>query len=206
MLFHASSRQRPTNVLDFSPSDCLKQQNSFDKQRPTIAMRQVILPDEELARLRAELKQSKSSSVYRRATALLAANRGSTISSIASLLGVTRQTVYNWMAAYSGDKRSTNLNDAPRSGRPSLLTEEIDALMVAALASSPETFGYSSSRWSAAILRAHISSQMPHDVSDETLRRRLRRIGYAWKDGRYVRRPEPATTASVPSCHEARQA
>jgi len=154
-----------------------------------------MLSDEQVVRLRTELKHSKSSNVYRRATALLAANQGATVISIASLLGVTRQTVYNWLGTYSEDKKKVDLSDAPRSGRPTVLTEEIDASIVSALASSPEVFGYPSNRWSAAILRTHVGALLPRAVSEETLRRRLRRIGYSWKRGRYERQAEAGATA-----------
>src|SRR5271155_5795172 len=100
-------------------------------------MNQLNLSIEHSARLRAELKHCKSSNVYRRATALLAVNQGTGISNIASLLGVTRQTIYNWISAYSEDNKKTNLSDAPRSGRPRLLTQEVDASIVHALAFSP---------------------------------------------------------------------
>jgi transposase len=164
-------------------------------------MRAFVLSEEQAVRLRVELKQSHRSKVYRRAAGLLAASQGTAVSSIASLLGVTRQTVYNWIASYSEDK---NLNDAPRSGRPSLMTEEIDASIVNALATTPETFGYSSSRWSASILRTHVGSLLPHEISDETLRRRLRRIGYSWKGGRYVLQAAANMTTEFDSCPQER--
>ena len=160
-----------------------------------MTIRTFILSEEQSAGLRRQLKQSQSSSVYRRATALLAVNQGTSVSNIASLLGVTRQTVYNWIAAYSGNAPDSDLHDAPRSGRPTLFTEAIDARIVHALAFSPENFGYRSNRWSAATLRSHVGSLLSCEVSDETFRRRLRRIGYSWKDGRYVRQAEPGMKA-----------
>jgi transposase len=159
-------------------------------------MQPVILSHEQVNRFRTELKRSRNSSVYKRATALLAANQGVTVSDIASLLGVTRQTVYNWIDAYSGNQRSANLNDAPRSGRPRLLTEAVDASIVTALESSPADFGYSSDRWNASTLRTHVSPLLSQEISNETLRRRLHRIGYSWKRGRYVRQPETAAAAA----------
>ena len=170
-----------------------------------MTIRTFILSEEQSAGLRRQLKQSQSSSVYRRATALLAVNQGTAVSNVASLLGVTRQTVYNWMAAYSGNKTDKNLHDAPRSGRPRLLTEAIDARIVHALAFSPENFGYRSNRWSAATLRSHVGSLLPCEVSDETFRRRLRHIGYTWKDGHYVRQAEANMTAEFQSGNNERQ-
>jgi transposase len=160
-------------------------------------MHNVNLHKDQINRLRAELRHSRSSNVYRRATALLAANQGTSAAKIAALLGVTRQTVYNWITSYVAHGAQVDLRDAPRSGRPSLLNKEIDAFIVGALAFSPDVFGYTARRWSAAVLRTHVGSMLPHEVSEETLRRRLRRIGYFWVDGRYVRKEESMAINTV---------
>ena len=95
-------------------------------------MPQLSLSEKQTEKLRAEMTRGKSGNVYRRAAALLAAHQGFPISDIASLLGVTRQTVYNWIETYSPEGRRPDLNDAPRSGRPSLWTKEIDDFVVKA--------------------------------------------------------------------------
>jgi transposase len=150
-------------------------------------MPQLTLSEKQAEKLRAEMTRGKSSNVYRRAAALLAAHQGFPISNIASLLGVTRQTIYNWIATYSPEGNRLDLNDAPRSGRPSFWTKEIDDLMIHALASSPPSLGCPASQWNAATLRRHLEMALGRAVCDETLRRRLRRLGYYWRNGRYAK-------------------
>jgi transposase len=150
-------------------------------------MPQITLSEKQAEKLRAEMTRGKSSNVYRRAAALLAAHQGFSISNIASLLGVTRQTIYNWIDTYSSEGKRPDLNDAPRSGRPSLWTKETDDLIIHALASSPRSLGCPASQWSTATLRRHLEMALGRAVCDETLRRRLRRLGYHWQNGRYVR-------------------
>jgi len=145
------------------------------------------LSERQAEKLRAEMTRGKSSHVYRRAAALLAAHQGFSVSNIASLLGVTRQTVYNWIETYSPEGKRQNLNDAPRSGRPSLWTKENDELVTRALASSPQSLGCAAGQWNAATLRRHLELALGRAVCDETLRRRLRRLGYRWQNGQYVR-------------------
>jgi len=161
-------------------------------------MPQFTLSEGQAEKLRAEMTRVKSSQVYRRAAALLAAHQGFSISNIASLLGVTRQTVYNWIETYSPEGKRLDLSDAPRSGRPSLWTKEIDELVMRALASSPQSLGCPASQWNAATLRHHLELALGRAVCDETLRRRLRRLGYHWQNGRYVRRNDSSLNQPMP--------
>jgi transposase len=54
-------------------------------------------------------------------------------------------------------------------------------------------------RWTAPLLRERLASRSGRRFSGETVRRRLRRLGYIWKRGRYVRRPEPSMATPEPA-------
>jgi transposase len=163
------------------------------------------LSAEQQNRLRCELKQPTNAQVYRRAAALLALHQGRSPGDVASLLGVTRQTVYNWLSSRGRANQALNLKDAPRAGRPSVWTGKLDLLLKEALQASPSQFGYVASHWSAPLLREHLVVSHSSEVSPETVRRRLRRLGYNWTDGRYVRQlnPESDLDQSVLSDREA---
>jgi transposase len=139
------------------------------------------------ARMRAELTGGKSPKVYRRAAALLAVHQGWPVTSIAQLLGVARQSVYNWIAVYGTADEEIDLTDAPRSGRPALWTEDLDNVLMDAVDHSPSSFGFSVEQWTAGILRDYLAACRQKNFSAETIRRRLRQLGYLWKGARYIR-------------------
>jgi transposase len=146
-----------------------------------------ILSLEQQKRLRCELRQPTNAHVYRRAAALLALHEGRLAREVSALLGVTRQTIYNWMSCRGEGEQDLNLEDAPRTGRPSLWNGELDLLLEQTLQRSPRQLGYVATEWTAPLLRKQFSLLQRPDVSGETIRRRLRRLGYNWTEGRYTR-------------------
>jgi transposase len=136
--------------------------------------------------VRIELANTGDVRVYRRATALLALHEGLSPSQVANLLGVSRQTVYNWISVYARAGGGLKLVDSPRSGRPSLWTGEMQSFLQKTIIQSPGQFGYVAAHWTAKTLQAHLASVRQTRISKEALRRYLRILGYAWKDGRYV--------------------
>jgi transposase len=166
-------------------------------------MKSLPLTPEQQARLQAELRDSDNVQVYRRAAALLAIHQGRAVAQVAALLGVTRQTVYNWLSTYTPANGDLNLADAPRSGRPSLWTDAMDRLLEETLATSPREAGYTTLNWTAGLLAERLVLCGSPKVSGETLRRRLRRLGYVWKQGRFARPDEayqlPAATEALPA-------
>ena len=72
-------------------------------------------------RLRRQLVETRELRLYRRTLAILEADRGRSVAAIAQMLGVSRQTVHNWLAAFAQTPPPASLADAPRSGRPRLV-------------------------------------------------------------------------------------
>jgi transposase len=134
------------------------------------------------------MKRNANVQVYRRAAALLAIDEGRPVSQVATLLGVTRQSIYNWVTTYGHDGDVSDLSDAPRAGRPSLWEESWDVFINEVLPQPPANFGYGAPHWTAALLKQCLAARQSREVSEETLRRQLRRLGYVWKRGRYVAR------------------
>lgn len=86
--------------------------------------------------------------LFKRATAILALNRGETLEAVATLVNVTNDTVRAWRRRYQADGL-VGLRDKPRSGRP----VEIDGLQraqITALACSDAPPGHS--RWTLRLL------------------------------------------------------
>jgi putative transposase len=87
--------------------------------------------------------------VYKRATGLLALDRGETLAAVAALLGVTNETVANWRDQYKAAGLAF-LQDKPRSGRP-VQIDSGQRAQITALASSEAPAGHG--QWSLRLLR-----------------------------------------------------
>jgi transposase len=90
------------------------------------------LSDTEREALQNALKRERDALVVKRAQALLWLSQGEAAIAVAQRVGVTRQTIYNWVrtfqaraAAALGDR----LRDSARSGRPPTKREAVKALI-----------------------------------------------------------------------------
>jgi transposase len=142
-------------------------------------------------RLKRQLKDTPDARVYRRTLAVLEYSRGQPVARIAQTLGVTRQSVYNWIGTYAQAHDLEALSDADRSGRPSLWTEGLRVLLQALFAQAPDQRGYFAVNWTVPLLQEEIEHGTGQSLSDDTIRRELDRLGYVWKRGRYVLDPDP---------------
>ena len=88
-------------------------------------------------RLRRQLAQTRDARLYRKTLAVLEFDHGRSAADIARMLGVTRQTVYDWVEAYTQDHDPASLQDQPGRGRYLLLDEDQAHLLEALLASPP---------------------------------------------------------------------
>lgn len=86
--------------------------------------------------------------LFKRATALLALNRGATLEAAAEQVSVTNDTVREWRKRYQA-QGIAGLQDQPRCGRPIEISGQQRA-QITALACSEAPAGYS--RWSLRLL------------------------------------------------------
>jgi transposase len=142
-------------------------------------------------RLQRQLKETSDVHAYRRTLAILEFSHGRPVSAIARMLGVSRQSVHNWLADYARGRDPVALYDRPRSGRPSLWTEEARTLLVALLGYSPQQLGYFAVNWTVPLLQDQLQRRLGLSVADDTIRRELRRQDYVWKRPRYALDPDP---------------
>src|SRR5438105_5434144 len=141
--------------------------------------------------LERQLHSTPDARVYRRALAVLEVAPGRPVAAVARSLGVTRQAVHTWLAAYARDLDPLDLADAPRAGRPPLWTPALGDVLRAAPATPPDRFGYRATDWTVPLLREHLAGRAGVRPSGTALRRWLRALGYAWKRYRYVLPPDP---------------
>lgn len=142
-------------------------------------------------RLRQQLKDTSDARTYRRTLAVLELDRGRSAADIAAMLGVTRQSVHNWAAAFVRQPDPSTLRDADRSGRPPLLAEQTEGPLSALMGRSPQDLGYPHTDWTVPLFQQELEKDLGLRPSDETVRRGLRRLGYVWKRPRYVLDPDP---------------
>lgn len=141
--------------------------------------------------LQAALKTPPTAGYYRRAVALLALDEGLSVGEVAELLGVSRQSVYNWSQAFAQSPRPETLCDDFGGGRPTLWSEQAQALLSECLRRRPEELGYTGVNWTVPLLRACLHDRIGLRLSEDTIRRRLQGLGYVWKRFRYLLPPDP---------------
>ena len=149
-------------------------------------------------RLQRQLKRAQDARVYRRTLAILDYDRGEPISRIARRLEVTRQSVYNWIAAYAEAAQPEGLVDDDRSGRPTVWSEGVRAVFRALLGQTPDRLGYFAVNWTVPLFQDALAGYMGRRPSEDTVRRELDRLGYAWKRSRYVLDPDPQREKKTP--------
>ncbi|HZU35510.1 MAG TPA: helix-turn-helix domain-containing protein [Gemmataceae bacterium] len=142
-------------------------------------------------RLRTQLRRATDAAYYRRLLAILELDRGQTVTEIADLLQVTRQSVYNWARSFAACPDPAVLRDHYGIGRPSVWTEQLQTLLLTSLAQRPDALGYVGVNWTVPLLQEHLFGQGGRWLSDDTIRRELNRLGYVWKRFRYVLPPDP---------------
>ena len=154
-------------------------------------MDQLKLTTQQRQALERQLHQAQNARSYRRTLAVLEYSRGRPVAQIAQMLSVTRQSVYNWIDAYARQRQPSALLDEARSGRPRLLTEPLQAQLLALLDTTPDRLGYFARTWSVPLLAAQMQAATGIVFSDETIRRVLHQQRFVWKRPRYVLAPDP---------------
>lgn len=142
-------------------------------------------------RLERQLQQTRDARVYRRTLAILEFVRGRPVAQIARTLEVDRRSVYRWVDAYCESLDPLALEDDARSGRPCRWSEECSEWLGGFLTKSPRELGYIEANWTIPLLQECLELCSGKRFSDDTLRRRLRQLGYVWKRTRYVLAPDP---------------
>jgi transposase len=145
----------------------------------------------ERRQLREKLAQCRDARLYRRVFALLEVDAGRSVAQVARGLGVTRQSLHNWLRAYRELPRWESLYDGPRSGRPSVLDERLREELRVLMDQSPRELGYLANTWTVPLLREHLRDVHGKECAARTVRRELHALGYTWKRPRYTLAPDP---------------
>jgi transposase len=162
-------------------------------------MRKLKLTASQRRKIRTRLRQTHDVRLYRRLLAVLEFDRGTSVSAIAELLGVSCQSVYNWLTRFQQTGDACELSDAPRPGRPSRTGEVMEALLRTLMLLPPEWFGYYATHWTVPLLMNQLLRSTGKQYSSDAIRRRLHELGYVWKRPRYVLAPDPQREKKTPN-------
>src|SRR5438552_9924605 len=142
-------------------------------------------------RLRRQLTETADARLFRRIVAVVEFDYGRSAADLARMLGVTRQSVYNWIETYTQDHDPAALQDDPGRGRHPALDEDEQHLLEALLAVSPQQLGYPHVSWTMPLLQDVLEIATERRLSDDTLRRALHRLDFGWKRPRHDLDPDP---------------
>jgi len=139
--------------------------------------------------LEKQIRETKDVKVLKRSQALLWLVEGISVQEISQKLGISRQTIYDWVSLYQHRRNQSfkdRLSDRPKPGRSPkkarLILRELDALLHA----SPKHYGYPHAEWTASLLGSVLQREHGIAISAKTIRRCLHQSHYVWKRPRYA--------------------
>ena len=140
-----------------------------------------------------QLRSERDARMYRRILAILELDRGQSATEIAQMLGVDRGSIYDWVDRYrSGKMPMHGIAPADGRGRPSLWEDDdAERILQATLEHPPEDLGYAAMGWTVPLLRRHVATYAGKEISETSLRRHLKNLGWTWKRPRYVLKADP---------------
>jgi len=144
-------------------------------------------------RLRRAMRQASDARAFRRIQAVLLVAEGWPVEQVARVTAASARSVYQWVNWYLREHQVEILFDLPRPGRPAVAAAITDSVIKRELGRDPLRLGYNALDWTAPLLAAHLSRRYACEISADTLRRRMRRMGLRWK------RPRHAFTGKDPN-------
>lgn len=135
-------------------------------------------------RLRLAWHQGKLPLVKQLSALLLLADRLS-ISIIASRLGVSTTTIYDWRDAFL-ERRWASLVRGKSTGRPTKLTPSQRQQLKELVRTGPEAAGYATGCWNAALIQDLIQREFGKSYSVGYLSTLLKNLGFSYQKARFV--------------------
>jgi transposase len=148
-------------------------------------------------RLRRTRDTTDDADILRRNLALLQLDQGRSVATIATELGVTRQSVYNWLHRYLRAPTPRALREARGHGHVSAWDDDLLAVLRSALERPPGDWGYRDREWTVGLLQQHLARWDGRSWSQRTVRRQVHHLGYVWKRPRYVLQPDPQRARKI---------
>src|SRR3954447_6414706 len=103
-------------------------------------------------RLRRVSDRTDDAIILRRTLTLLQLDQGLSVATIAAELGVTRQSVYNWLDRYLLARTPRALGDARGRGHVTAWDDDLLAVLRSAMERPPGDWGHRASGWTVGLL------------------------------------------------------
>ena len=98
---------------------------------------------------------------------------------MADLLSISKGKVQYWFVRWQ-EKGLAGLSDLPKSGRPRGTDEKYLQKLEVAISKNPRELGYAFSVWTLPKLQKYMKEQTGIMIHENTLRSRLKELGYAY--------------------------
>lgn len=145
-----------------------------------------LLRDDDAKRLRLFLKRLTDKRTFVCVFSLCLLAEGWSVTTVTQHLMVNRREVYRWLHRYLHDRDPSSLRDRPRRGRPHVARKLTPKRILTALDKDPRKQGFAHNAWTVATLTQYLNTRHGTQVSEATLRRRMRDIGLRYKLPKYV--------------------
>lgn len=151
----------------------------------------LVLTDGERAGLVDAAGRERRVGQWRRYQAILLVAEGETPQEAAASVGCSRASVYGWLAAWRGGGLA-GLAEAPHPPPIQAHAAPLARLLSGLLADDPQRHGHHATGWTIPLLHG-AARAAGIAVSEHTVRRAVRHLGWRWKRPKYVLgRPDPA--------------
>jgi transposase len=114
---------------------------------------------------------------------------GVSTSEVARRMSLSRQAVHGVVRRYEERKGLPivqRLADAAGRGRKALLKNTVKDQLQRLLVKDPQVFGYRTTCWTVPMIRTQLGQHGGDIVSNDTIRRALKELGYSYKRPRFV--------------------
>jgi transposase len=145
-----------------------------------------------------QIRKTKDVKIFKRAQAFLWLSKNISVSEISKRLGVSRQTIYDWVSSYKNRCKTSfisRLQDRPKPGRLARKSAIVFRELAVLLRESPQDYGYCHSEWTASLLGKVLAHEQALHVSTKTIRRCLKQSQYVWKRPGYALSRQSVTWA-----------
>jgi transposase len=134
--------------------------------------------DEEHQELQRMVRQEVGR-VSRRAQIVLASVRRNSVPDIATVFGVSRNTVRLWLHRFNA-YGPVGLYDEARSGQPRKITQEVKDTLHKMMQTDPQQEGYAMTCWTVATLLLALVGKLQVHLSLSAIRGTLHQLGLRW--------------------------
>jgi transposase len=137
-------------------------------------------------RLQKALEQVNDKRIFVRLQAVLLFSQGVNINDIVQIAGKAKRAIYYWIERYLVRRQPADLFDKPRPGQPLVARQVTRELIREQLQHNPLDLGYHAGTWTVGLLAKHFKVSHGLDITERTLRRRMKQMGLRFKRPRYV--------------------